>query len=351
MADDQSTAISTEVHDAPGRSVLVTLAHKYGMEPTPFRSAVKSVCFGGKDVDAGQEAAFYLVCQEYGLNPVLKEIYAFPTRGGGIMPIVSVDGWSRMMNDHPAFDGIEFVAAEDDDGNMTAITAKIFRKDRGHPVSVTEYMEECKRNTDPWKQWPRRMLRHKAQIQAARIAFGFSGIMEPDEYERSRETITVDDDPAARLTQRLDAAASESAPDPVDDADVIDAEVEDVADDTTSTLSGEAKTQAAQQVAVKESAPANTGGLPFDDVPTHPTEVEAVAEVAAPTLVAFTELDDRDAVLKACEAYTENWIAARGQIASRSGPQMDAFIEATTADCQRVRDVSADLYAKIVEAM
>jgi hypothetical protein len=48
----------------------------------------------------------------------------------------------------------------------------------------------CFRNTDPWKQWPRRMLRHKAAIQCARVAFGISGVMEPDEAERFREMRT-----------------------------------------------------------------------------------------------------------------------------------------------------------------
>jgi hypothetical protein len=45
-------------------------------------------------------------------------------------------------------------------------------------------MSECKRPTDPWNTHPKRMLRHKAMIQAARIAFSFAGIYDPDEGER-----------------------------------------------------------------------------------------------------------------------------------------------------------------------
>ena len=41
--------------------------------------------------------------------------------------------------------------------------------------------------TEPWKRWPRRMLRHKALIQAARIAFGFAGIYDEDEGNRMAE--------------------------------------------------------------------------------------------------------------------------------------------------------------------
>lgn len=51
-------------------------------------------------------------------------------------------------------------------------------------MEVTEYMAECVRNTEPWAKWPARMLRHKTTIQAARYAFGFSGIVDPDEAER-----------------------------------------------------------------------------------------------------------------------------------------------------------------------
>ena len=56
-------------------------------------------------------------------------------------------------------------------------------------MSVCEHMSECRGNTQPWKQWPIRMLRHKAAIQCIRYAFGFAGIMDHDEYDRM---ITVD---------------------------------------------------------------------------------------------------------------------------------------------------------------
>src|SRR5580765_7172723 len=63
-------------------------------------------------------------------------------------------------------------------------TCIIYRKDRSHPTRITEYLAECTRGTDPWKSHPRRMLRHKALIQCARLAFGFAGIYDHDEGER-----------------------------------------------------------------------------------------------------------------------------------------------------------------------
>lgn len=180
-----STALAT-APQAERRSVLVSMASRFGMEPQAFEATLRATVVP-ESVSREQFAAFLLVAKEYGLNPLTKEIYAFPTRGGGIQPIVGVDGWANLINSHPACDGFEFTDTFSDKGELVSITCRIFRKDRAHPVEATEYMAECKRNTDTWKQWPRRMLRHKALIQAARYAFGFSGIIDPDEWERHPE--------------------------------------------------------------------------------------------------------------------------------------------------------------------
>ena len=152
---------------------------------------LKSTAFkGGVQVSDAQMVALLIVAQQYGLNPFVRELYAFPDNGG-IVPVVSVDGWSRIMNSHDQFDGMEF---KQDDQSCTCI---IYRKDRSHPTSATEYMDECKRDNSPaWKSHPRRMLRHKAMIQAARLAFGFTGIYDHDEAERIIEVKEIDVTPS-----------------------------------------------------------------------------------------------------------------------------------------------------------
>lgn len=158
------------------------LASRLGMEGGDELIAVlKQTAFKGQVSDA-QMVALLVVANQYGLNPWTKEIYAFPDSKNGIVPVVGVDGWSRIINENPQFDGMEF---KQDDESCTCI---IYRKDRSHPVSVTEYMSECKREgIGPWKSHPKRMLRHKALIQAARMAFGFVGIFDQDEAERIAE--------------------------------------------------------------------------------------------------------------------------------------------------------------------
>jgi phage recombination protein Bet len=215
-------AVAT-INDRP-KSVLLDMASRYGMEPAAFEATLRAtVCKG--QVSKEEFAAFLLVAKEHRLNPVTKEIYAFPAKGGGIQPIVSVDGWARIINEHPAFDGMEFVD-EREDGALVAVTCRMFRKDRSHPIAATEYMSECKRTTDVWAKWPARMLRHKAMIQCARYAFGFSGIMEQDEYERLVEVRSGQANAPRALTAGFitDAgaavvdvtpAAAEAAPEPV----------------------------------------------------------------------------------------------------------------------------------------
>lgn len=165
-------------------SALVALSSKLaatfsvGTDGTELLSVLKSTAFKGQVSDA-QMTALLIVAQQYGLNPWTKEIYAFPDRQNGIVPVVGVDGWARIINANPQFDGMDF--AQDDE----SCTCVIYRKDRAHPIKVTEWMAECRRDgVGPWKSHPRRMLRHKAMIQCARIAFGFVGIYDEDEAQR-----------------------------------------------------------------------------------------------------------------------------------------------------------------------
>lgn len=190
--------------------VIDGLAKHFDMDKAGFLQVMKATIMKGANVSNEDIAAFCLVAKEHGLNPFTKEIFAFPT-GGGVQPIVSVDGWMKLINSHPSFDGMDFVDVREGD-KLISITCRMYRKGRSHPVEVTEYMAECMRNTPTWKQWPARMLRHKAAIQAARYAFGFAGIYEPDEVERMVDAPEVVVEPEEVRRKRVcDEAAERNA--------------------------------------------------------------------------------------------------------------------------------------------
>ncbi|MEN9806178.1 MAG: hypothetical protein RL756_686 [Pseudomonadota bacterium] len=164
-------------------SLLAKLADRFSVDPAKMMGTLKATAFKG-EVSNEQLMALLIVADQYGLNPFTKEIYAFPDKGG-VVPVVGVDGWARIINQHPAFDGMDYAdGPTGKDGLPEWIECAIYRRDRSHPVKVREYMAECKRGTQPWNSHPRRMLRHKSTIQAARMAFGFVGIYDEDEAQR-----------------------------------------------------------------------------------------------------------------------------------------------------------------------
>lgn len=164
------------------KGVIQRMAERYGVDEQKLFTTLKSTAFKVPDGAPSNEQmmALMVVADQYKLNPFLKEIFAFPSQNG-IVPVVGVDGWARIINEHPQFDGMDF------EQDAESCTCRMYRKDRSHPIAVTEFMAECRRGTQPWKSHPRRMLRHKAMIQCARIAFGFAGIYDPDEAERINE--------------------------------------------------------------------------------------------------------------------------------------------------------------------
>lgn len=169
---------------------------------TGLVATLKATAFRGQ-VSDDQMTALMIVANQYGLNPWTREIYAFPDKNNGIVPVVGVDGWARIINEHPQFDGMEFEQTPE------SCTCIIYRKDRSHPMRVTEYMIECCRdNAIPWKTHPYRMLRHKSMIQCARLAFGFVGIFDKDEAERIIENSEMPQGPA----KVIDPATGEIKP-------------------------------------------------------------------------------------------------------------------------------------------
>jgi phage recombination protein Bet len=188
------------------------LASSAGLSESQYLATIKATVFPNKGAGAtdAQLAAFLMVAKQYSLNPLTKEIFAFPANGG-IQPVVSIDGWMKLINSHPEFDGMTFADTLDEAANIVAVTCRIHRKDRNHPIEATEYMVECKRETAVWKQWPRRMLRHKAAIQAARYAFGFAGIVDPDEAERGQAVYAEVVDDVQEVPQALIKTAEAAA--------------------------------------------------------------------------------------------------------------------------------------------
>jgi len=196
----------------PSKSVLTRFAQNYGVDQAKVLSTLKDTCFKQKEgeVTDSQMMALLIVAEQHKLNPFTREIYAFPDKKSGIVPVVGVDGWSTIINRKPTFNGMDFNESsnmvEVDGGKKCPewIECVIHDKNREHPVKAKEYLDEVYRPpfkgqgkngayeiAGPWQTHTKRMLRHKAMIQCARIAYGFSGIYDPDEAERIIEAEVI----------------------------------------------------------------------------------------------------------------------------------------------------------------
>lgn len=141
-----------------------------------------------------------LLSERWGLDPLNNEIYATeitPEIGKKtrVLFVVGVDGWFKIINSHPQFDGMKFVeSSPGEDALPLYFECTIFRKDRRVATSVREYMYEAHTNQGAWLTHPRRMLRHKAMVQCARACFGLGGLYEPDEAERVSDAVHLEND-------------------------------------------------------------------------------------------------------------------------------------------------------------
>ena len=124
--------------------------------------------------EATHETCLRLIA-EYRLNPRADELDLVQFDEGRWQIFITVNGWAKLINAHPAFCGIEFSeASELEEGVPLWMGCAIYRTDRIKPIVIREYFTEMKTEHAAWQQMPRRMLRHRAMQQCARLAFGIT---------------------------------------------------------------------------------------------------------------------------------------------------------------------------------
>mgnify|MGYP000390822908 CR=1 FL=1 len=81
-----------------GAGLLERMSARYGLAPDVFERTMAAVAMpqknGKPDCTREELISCLVVANEHDLNPLTKEIYAFPDKNNGIVPVVGVDGWS-----------------------------------------------------------------------------------------------------------------------------------------------------------------------------------------------------------------------------------------------------------------
>jgi len=136
-------------------------------------------------IQAPQKSLLHLLrtAYKYCLDPLQEQILL--TQYDQTWQVtISVDGWLKLIHQHPHFSGINFTESPEANGALPHwIECTIYRSDRVIPTTIREYLSEVKQEGDLWNKMPRRMLRHRALSQCARVAIG---IALPDEFAQEK---------------------------------------------------------------------------------------------------------------------------------------------------------------------
>jgi hypothetical protein len=105
------------------------------------------------------------------LDPLSEEIGFTQYDDGHWQVFITIEGCSKLLNQHPQFNGLVFHQADTLlEGVPEWVECSIYRKDRAIPTTVREYLTEVRGENTIWQKMPRRMLRHRALQQCVRLA-------------------------------------------------------------------------------------------------------------------------------------------------------------------------------------
>jgi phage recombination protein Bet len=131
-----------------------------------------------KGATCAQLRMFLEVCRRTGLDPFLKEIW-FVAEKGIIM--AGRDGYLRIANEHPAFDGMETRVERDERGMPIKAVCTVWRKDRTHPTICEAYYNEYNKQSPVWKQYPSAMICKVSEMLALKRSFAINGVVTEEE--------------------------------------------------------------------------------------------------------------------------------------------------------------------------
>jgi hypothetical protein len=307
-----------EVAVTPKMGLLETFGNRYNVPAKLVRETLQRTAFPDAKNDS-EFIAMLVVANEYHLNPFTRQIYAF-SQNGHVVPVVSIDGWIAIINSQETLEAIEFDYAEkrfvlgSSKPCFEWIECSIWRSDRDKPITVREYFDECYKSTPPWNQSPKRMLRHRALIQAGRLAFGLS-FREPDEVSRMQEN------------NLEDVIIEEAAPEP-----------STVAEKAKKAMGKGRKTKQTQEV--PDEAP-----VPSDEVEEGVWEEEPEIDEVTGEILTFdpTAGPEVESVESTREAVDE----MKASIVD--GPKVNARQLGTISACRTKLEWSDELFARLLE--
>ena len=150
-------------------------------DETMLNTLKETVC---KGATVPQFRMFIEVCKRTGLDPFLREIWVVP--GVGVM--AGRDGYLRVANEHPMFDGMDTKVERDAQSKPVKATCSVYRKDRSHPITCEAYYNEYKKAGNVWQTYPSAMISKVAEVLALKRSFSINGVVTEEEIGEQEPT-------------------------------------------------------------------------------------------------------------------------------------------------------------------
>lgn len=186
----------------------------------------------------------------YHLDPITREVYVSRDKRGRLMVIVGVDGWVKILDRTPDYDGLTQELEFDSTGKtLVAVTTTIYSTKRTHPTCYKAFAQEYQRvsgfvaQSMPWHMLRIFSLRHAARLFTP---VGANVMMEEEAEFIQRQQEREDTPAQSPVMTRLLESLKDSNKGTPDDA-VIPPKTEPVAVETATPEPDEATEEAAAE--------------------------------------------------------------------------------------------------------
>ena len=198
-----SSGPSGNLHETP---MAIEAGVMFGLDPKQVVKVIQTqlikVPKGDKPATAGELVVVMSTCVKYGLDPMMRQLYAWRDNRGDLACMLSMDGWVELARRNPGYVKVSYKYGPDvpKTGKHKAcwewVQATVHTTDRGDIELPPLYLEEWRKDYGQWLEMPRHKMHVIAYRMSIREVYGISiDVRDPDDVQdeyRKAEFRTVD---------------------------------------------------------------------------------------------------------------------------------------------------------------
>ncbi len=178
----------------------------FGLDPKQVVKVIQTqlikVPKGDKPATAGELVVVMSTCVKYGLDPMMRQLYAWRDTRGDLACMLSMDGWVELARRNPGYLSVSYKYGPDvpKAGKHKAcwewVQPTVHTTDRGDIELPPLYLDEWRKDYGQWLEMPRHKMHVISYRMSIREVYGISiDVRDPDDVRdeyRKAEYKTVE---------------------------------------------------------------------------------------------------------------------------------------------------------------